>query len=101
MAFLVIPELVDAVGIVVSSVMEGMDKLAVFDSAADYSQLPFGVQLAKIDIDFLALKTSLEEWFKQLGSAVMDGAAGALGGVASTVFDFIIGLVFSIYILAN
>lgn len=100
-AFLVIPELVDAVGIVVSSVMEGMDKLAVFDNAADYSKLPFGEQLAQIDIDFIELKNRLEEWMMQLGTAFMDGAAGALSGAASTLFDFIIGLVFSIYILAN
>ena len=41
-AFLVIPELVDAVTIVVTSVMEGMDQLAAFENAADYSKHPFG-----------------------------------------------------------
>ena len=100
-AFLVVPELVDAVTIVVSSVMEGMEHLAEFESAADYSKLPFGEQLSQIDIDFLKLKHNLEEWMKELGTMVMDTAAGALGGIASTIFDFIIGLVFSIYILAN
>lgn len=100
-AFLVVPELVDAVAIVVTSVMEGMDQLAAFENAADYSKLPFGAQLAQIDIDFLQLKNSLGEWLKQLGTTLMDTAAGALGSVASTIFDFIIGLVFSIYILSN
>lgn len=100
-AFLVIPKLVDAISIVVTSVMEGIDQLAAIESSANYSKLPFGEQLAQIDIDFLKLKNSLEEWTKQLGTTIMDAAAGALGGVASTVFDFIIGLVFSIYILAN
>lgn len=100
-AFLVVPELVDAVTIVITSVMEGMDQLAAFENAADYSRLPFGEQLAQIDIDFLQLKSSLGEWLKQLGTTLMDSAAGALSSVASMIFDFIIGLVFSIYILAN
>lgn len=100
-AFLVIPALVEAVGIVISSIMDGMDQLAVLESAADYSKLPLGEQLAQIDIDFIQLKYSLEKWMKQLGATIMDGAAGALSGVASILFDFIIGFVFSIYILAN
>ena len=100
-AFLVIPELVDAVTIVVTSVMEGMDQLAAFENAADYSKHPFGEQLTQIDIDFLQIKNSLSEWMRQLGTTIVDTAASALGGVASVVFDFVIGLVFSIYILAN
>lgn len=100
-AFLVVPELVDAVTIVVTSVMEGMDQLAAFESTADYSKLPFGEQLAQIDVDFLQIKNSLSEWMKQLGTTIVDTAANAFGGVASLIFDFVIGLVFSIYILAN
>ena len=100
-AFLVLPELVDAVGIVISSVMNGMDQLAAFENAADYSAFPFGEQLAQIDIDFLQLKDSLNELLRQLGGSIVDGAASALGSFASTAFDFVIGLVFSIYILAN
>lgn len=100
-AFLVVPELVDAVSIVVTSVMDSLDKLVALESTADYSKIPFGEQLARIDIDFLQLKNSLSEWLKQIGTTLMDTAASTLGSVASMIFDFIIGLVFSIYILAN
>ena len=100
-AFLVIPELVDAVSIVVASVMDSLDKLVALESTADYSKIPFGEQLARIDIDFLQLKNSLSEWLKQIGTTLMDTAASALGSVASLAVDFIIGLVFSIYVLAN
>ena len=100
-AFLVIPELADAVSIVISTVMDGMDQLAELKSTADYSKLPFGERFAQIDIDFLQLKTSLNEWLKQLGGIIVDGAAGALGSFASAAVDFVIGLVFSIYVLAN
>lgn len=100
-AFLVVPELVDAVAIVVTSVMDSLDKLVAFESTADYSKIPFGEQLAKIDIDFLQIKNSLSGWLKQLGTTLVDTVASALGNVASMVFDLVIGLVFSIYILAN
>ena len=100
-AFLVIPELVDAVSIVVTSVMDSLDKLVAFESATDYSKIPFGEQLAQIDIDFLQLKNSLSEWLKQIGTILMDTAASALGSAASLAANFIIGLVFSIYVLAN
>lgn len=100
-AFLVIPELVDAVSIVVTSVMDSLDKLVALESTADYSKIPFGEQLVRIDIDFRQLKNSLSEWLKQIGTILVDTAANALGGVASLAVDFIIGLVFSIYVLAN
>jgi len=100
-AFLVIPELVDAVEIVVGSLTENLDKLVEFESTADYSKIPFGEQLSQIDIDFLQIKNSLNEWMKQLGTSIMDTAAKALKTTASMIFNFVISLVFSIYILSN
>lgn len=100
-AFLVIPELVDAVSIVVTSLMDSLDYLATLETSADYSKIPFGEQLAQIDVDLHQLKTSLDEWLKQIGTTVMDTAAGTLGSIVSATVDFAIGVVFSIYILAN
>ena len=97
-AFLVIPELIDAVSIVISSLTNGLDQLVAFESTADYSKIPFGEQLSQIDIDFLELKDNLNEWLNQLGTTIMDTAASAFGSVVATAVDFAIGLVFSIYI---
>lgn len=96
-----IPELIDAVSIVISSLTNGLDQLVAFESTADYSKIPFGEQLSQIDIDFLELKDNLNEWLNQLGTTIMDTAASAFGSVVATAVDFAIGLVFSIYILAN
>lgn len=71
------------------------------ETSADYSQLPFGEQLAKINIDFIQLKNSMGEWLKQLGTAAVDTATDALRSITSAAVDLVIGLVFSIYILAN
>lgn len=100
-AFLVVPELIDAVTIVISSVMNGLDQLVTLESTLDYSQIPFGQQLARSDIDFLQLQNRLNEWLKQLGEIIADSAANTLGSMASATMDFVIGLVFSIYVLAN
>lgn len=100
-AVLVLPELANAVSVVASAAMDGLDRLVAMESATDYSKMPFGEQLALLDIDFLQLKNSINQWMTQLGAALMDMATGMLGSAASVVVDAVIGLVFSIYILAN
>ena len=100
-AVLVIPEFVAAVRVIASMLLSTMDQLAAFESQMDFSRLPFGEYLSRIDIDWLQLRAELELWFKQAGSAIMDRAAGVIGSVASSVIDSLIGFIFSIYVLAN
>ena len=100
-AVLVIPEFVAAVRVIASMLLSAMDQLAAFESQMDFSRLPFGEYLSRIDIDWLQLRAELELWFKQAGSAIMDRAAGVIGSVASSVIDSLIGFIFSIYVLAN
>lgn len=100
-AVLVIPEFVAAVRVIASMLLSTMDQLAAFESQVDFSRLPFGEYLSRIDIDWLQLRAELELWFKQAGSAIMDRAAGVIGSVASSVIDSLIGFIFSIYVLAN
>lgn len=98
---LVIPELVEAVTIIATSLMSGMDQMAMFESMVDFSKIPFGEQLSQIDIDWMQLKSSLDQWLEAMGTSVMDRAADILGKVASSTVEGAIGLVFSIYILSN
>ena len=100
-AVLVIPELTGAISIVVTSITGAMEQLAALDSSADLSQIPLAQQLSILDIDWLALKTQLENWIQQISTMILDGTANALGGVASSLLDGIVAFVFSIYILAN
>lgn len=100
-AVLVIPELVSAVSMVFSAAIDVLGQVAAWEDAADFSAIPFGEYLEKIDIDWLQLKTSLEAWVKEIGGAAVDKAGNVIGSVASSVVDGIIGLVFSIYTLAN
>lgn len=100
-AFLVIPELLDAVKIVVESVTSGMDQLALMEENLDLSQIPFGKELAQIDIDWLQLKSQLQQWGGKISENFMAAAVTALSSVAGILVDFFVALVFSIYILAN
>lgn len=78
-AVLVVPELMGAVSVVISSVTGGLDQIAAFESSADLSAFPFAEQLKKLDIDWLAMKAQLEDWIQKISSTLLDSTASALG----------------------
>lgn len=100
-AVLVIPELVDAVSIVISSVTGGLDQLAAFESSEAFNQFPYAEQLEKLDIDWLTLKAQLESWVQQFSSSLLSSTASALGSIATSLIDGVVAFVFCIYVLAN
>lgn len=100
-AFLVIPEIVDTIRLVAQIVMSGIDQAASWEQTIDFSRLPFGEYLQQIDIDWMQLKDDLEQWTISQRNVLFQQAAGAVSSVASGFMNFFIGLVFSIYVLAN
>ena len=100
-AILVIPELVGAVSVVVRSVTDGMDQLAAMEHAGDLSELPFAQPLAELEIDWISLKKQLVDWVEQLSATILNASADMLGKVASSLLDFVVGIVFALYILSN
>lgn len=100
-AFLVIPEIADAVRLTAQIVMSGIDQAASWEQTLDFSSLPFGEYLAQIDIDWLELKINIEKWAISQREVLLKQAAGTLSSIAGAFMNFFIGLVFSIYTLAN
>lgn len=100
-AFLVFPEIVDTIRLVAQIVMSGIDQAASWEQTIDFSKLPFGEYLQQIDIDWMQLKNNLEQWTISQRNVLLQQAAGAVSSVASGFMNFFIGLVFSIYVLAN
>lgn len=100
-AFLVIPELINAIGVVVANINSGMDQLAIMDKNLDWSQIPYGAELSKIDVDWIQLKQQLQQWLIKISNEIMDSAVSSLGSVAGSIVDFFVALVFSIYLLSN
>ena len=100
-AFLVVPEIVNTVRLVAQIVMSGIDQAASWEQTLDFSQLPFGEYLQQVDIDWTGLKNNLENWTISQRNVLLQQAAGAVSSIASGFMNFFIGLVFSIYVLAN
>ena len=100
-AILVIPELVGAVSVVVRSVINGMDQLAALEQSGNLSELPFAQTLTELEIDWISLKKQLVDWVEQLSATILNASADMLGKVASSLLDFVVGIVFALYILSN
>lgn len=100
-AFLVIPEIVDAVRLVAQIILSGIDQAASWEQTIDFSALPFGEYLEQVDIDWIQLRKNLEQWTISQRDVLLKQAAGALSSITTGFINFFIGLVFSIYTLAN
>lgn len=100
-AFLVIPQLVGAIKLLSTQILEAIDHLSQLESEAFWGSIPFGDTISRIDIDWVAIQAKLETWALATGSGIMNGAINAAGSFAGTTVDTFIGFVFAIYILAN
>lgn len=100
-AFLVIPEIVDAVRLVAQIILSGIDQATFLEETIDFSAFPLGEYLEQIDIDWVQLKLSMEKWTISQRDVLLKQAAGTVSSIARGFTNFFIGLVFSIYILAN
>ncbi len=98
-AFLVIPELINAISLIVQIVADVLEQLANFEKNDDLTHIPFEEYLSQID--WLGLKSQLENWLKSQSGELMNHAVGAAGSIVSTVVTSVISLVFAIYILAQ
>ena len=98
---LVIPELIEAIKLIVQIAGRGLDQMAQLETNADLRKSSIGQYFAEISIDWIGLKNQLEEWFRAQSSRVVNHAVGVAGSLADSVVSFFIGLVFAIYILSG
>lgn len=94
--WLVIPELVEAVKVIVQGIIGFINKLSNL-SEAELAELPLGNMLLSIDWD--KLLESLQTWLKNQSGTIVNTAVGTISSLVGGVFDFFISFVFSIYIL--
>lgn len=100
-AFLVLPELFEAVKLVTQIATSAIDSLSRLEENTDLSQLPLGEYLSRIEVNWAGLKLQFENWFAARGGSVVNQAVNAMGFFVGSLVNFFVGLVFSIYILAN
>lgn len=100
-AFLVLPEIANAIRLAAQIILSGIDQATFLEENIDLSALPFGEYLEQIDIDWVRLKENLEEWTISRRGILLRQAAVTVSSIAAGFVNFFIGLVFSVYILAN
>lgn len=94
--WLVIPELVNALSVVVQGIGGFVSKLSAM-SQEELAELPLGHFLLSIDWD--GILNSVQTWLKTEGGVIVNTAFGTVTSVFYGVFDFFIALVFAIYLL--
>ncbi len=100
-AVLVIPELINALALIVQIISGSLDQLASLESNAQIMASPLGQYLAGINIDWLALKEQLETFIKSYSGSFVNQAVDATSSVVGGTVNFFIGLTFAICTLAG
>lgn len=101
---LIIPELVDAVKIIIDGVVDVVNSLSKMEMPAILEKIPLGEQIYNnilTVIDWSKIGTSLQTWLTQQGSAIMNTAVGTVSSVVTWIVNFVIALIFAIYVLSN
>lgn len=103
---LVIPELINAVKIIVQGAIELLDKIGQSDTKSIISKLPFGDilyenLLANYNVDWDKIGSALQNWLKDQGGNIMNTAVGTVSTLITGVVNFIIALIFAVYILIS
>lgn len=94
--WLVIPELVNAIAVIVQGAIGVINKLNGM-SEAELAELPFGNVL--LNINWNGLLASVQNWLKAEGGTIVNTAFGTVTSLVGGIFDFFISFVFAIYIL--
>lgn len=100
-AFLVIPELINALKLLAQNVMTALDQMATWEENTDFSRYPYGEYLARINIDWAQLKDNLDQWIKTQSGNLLNQTIIALDTIVGYIIRFFMIIVFSIYLLAN
>lgn len=103
---LVIPELINAVKIIVQAAVDLFGKIGDTEAEALVSKLPFGEMLynnilANYNIDWDKIGSTLQKWITEQGGNIMNTAVGTVSTLITAVANFIIALIFAIYILIS
>lgn len=96
---LIVPELMQALSVIAEGLVQLGTRFSEWSSQISFSDTVFGSALKTLNLDFNSIQEKALEWMKTWGPGIMASAAGTIGGIGSSVFNFVVGLVFSIYIL--
>ena len=94
--WLVIPEVINAVRVVVQAVISHINVLSSMD-AEQLAEIPFANVI--LSADWKGLLQTLQSWLQNQGGTIVNTAFGTLSSLLDGIFDVFISFIFSIYIL--
>lgn len=100
-AFLVIPEILDAIPLVNDNILHLVGQIDFQDGTINMEHFSVVKLLPQFDIDWSGIKASMGNWFMESRSTVMNYVMGVVAEIGSGLVNVAIGLVFAIYILYN
>ncbi len=95
---LVIPELIEAVKVIIQIVTDFVNKLTAMDKS-QIAELPFGEKLLEFDWD--ELLSSAQNWLKNQGGTLVNTAFTTIGSVVTGVVNIGVALVFACYVILS
>lgn len=95
---LVIPELVEAVTVIVQIATDFVNKIMAMDKS-EIAELPFGEKL--LSFDWKKLITTAEDWLKNKGGTLVNTAFTTIGSVMTGVVNIGVALVFACYVILS
>ena len=101
---LIIPELVDAVKIIIDGAIEVITSISNAQMPAILEKIPVGEEIYNnllTSIDWNTLISQLQSWLTQQSTSIMNTAVGTVSSVVTWVVNLIIALIFAIYVLSN
>ena len=94
--WIVIPELVAAIKILVQSAIDLIQRLDTM-TEAELAAIPFGNVLRGVDWDQLLV--SIEAWIKNQSGTILNTAFGTVTSLVGGIIDLFMAVVFSVYIV--
>lgn len=99
--FLVVPELVQAIITLVNIGTNSIEVISELTETIDYSQIPFGNYLEKINIDWISLAAWLQDLLPSFLNDLAIRLPDMIGSSLGSFVDIFLGLIFAIYILSQ
>ena len=99
--FLVVPALTEAVTTLVASAIEAVNTISGWMTSAELAQHPYGKWLAQLNVDWAQMSNELLGALRTGAGSLMGSTVAVVGAVSGSLINFVMGLVFAIYILAG
>lgn len=99
--FLVVPELVQAIITLVNIGTNSIEALSSFEESLNLSSLPFGEYWNSINIDWNAIVSWLQNLLPSFITDLTEKLPKVIGSSLGIFLDVFLGIIFSIYILAQ